>query len=140
MSSILQELEQQIAGITSSVEKSNVGTVRQVGDGVAKVEGLSGVLLNEMVDFGSGVTGMALNLEEETVGAVILGGATTIKEGDQVRTTGRVVEVPVGEALLGRVVDPLGRPLDGKGETNLAKPTADGVREPQNRRVEIVIQ
>ena len=73
MSSILQELEQQIAGITSSVEKSNVGTVRQVGDGVAKVEGLSGVLLNEMVDFGGGVTGMALNLETDNVGVVIFG-------------------------------------------------------------------
>ena len=73
MSSILQELEQQIAGITSSVEKSNVGTVRQVGDGVAKVEGLSDVMLNEMIDFGGGVTGMALNLETDNVGIVVLG-------------------------------------------------------------------
>jgi F-type H+-transporting ATPase subunit alpha len=116
MSSILQELEQQIAGITSSVEKSNVGTVRQVGDGVAKVEGLSGVLLNEMVDFGGGVTGMALNLEESEVGVVLLGDYSAVKEGSECRTTGKLLSVPVGEALLGRVVNALGQPIDGKGE------------------------
>jgi F-type H+-transporting ATPase subunit alpha len=116
MSSILQELEQQIAGITSSVEKSNVGTVRQVGDGVAKVEGLSGVLLNEMVDFGGGVTGMALNLEESEVGVVLLGDYSAVKEGSECRTTGKLLSVPVGEALLGRVVNALGQPIDGKGD------------------------
>ena len=116
MSSILQELEQQIAGITSSVEKSNVGTVRQVGDGVAKVEGLSGVLLNEMVDFGGGVTGMALNLEESEVGVVLLGDYSAVKEGAECRTTGKLLSVPVGEALLGRVVNALGQPIDGKGD------------------------
>ena len=116
MSSILQEIEQQIAGITSSVEKTNVGTVRQVGDGVAKVEGLSDVMLNEMIDFGGGVTGMALNLEESEVGVVLLGDYTAVTEGAQCRTTGKLLSVPVGEAVLGRVVNALGQPIDGKGE------------------------
>jgi F-type H+-transporting ATPase subunit alpha len=116
MSSILQELEQQIAGITTAVEKSNVGTVRQVGDGVAKVEGLSDVMLNEMIDFGGGVTGMALNLEESEVGVVLLGDYAAVKEGSECRTTGKLLSVPVGEAILGRVVNALGQPIDGKGE------------------------
>ena len=116
MSSILQELEQQIAGITSAVEKSNVGTVRQVGDGVAKVEGLSDVMLNEMIDFGNGVTGMALNLEESEVGVVLLGDYAAVKEGSECHTTGKLLSVPVGEAILGRVVNALGQPIDGKGE------------------------
>ena len=115
MSSILQELEQQIAGITSSVEKTNVGTVRQVGDGVCKVEGLSDVMLNEMIDFGGGVTGMALNLEESEVGVVLLGDYAAVKEGSECRTTGKLLSVPVGEAVLGRVVNALGEPVDGKG-------------------------
>jgi F-type H+-transporting ATPase subunit alpha len=116
MSSILQELEQQIAGITSSVEKTNVGTVRQVGDGVAKVEGLSDVMLNEMIEFGGGVTGMALNLEEGEVGVVLLGDYAAVKEGAECRTTGKLLSVPVGEAVLGRVVNALGAPIDGKGD------------------------
>jgi F-type H+-transporting ATPase subunit alpha len=116
MSSILQELEQQIAGITSSVEKTNIGTVRNVGDGVAKVEGLSDVMLNEMIEFGGGVTGMALNLEEGEVGVVLLGDYTAIKEGAECRTTGKLLSVPVGEAVLGRVVNALGAPIDGKGD------------------------
>ncbi len=116
MSSILQELEQQIAGITKSVEKTNVGTVRQVGDGVAKVEGLSDVMLNEMIEFGGGVTGMALNLEESEVGVVLLGNYAAVKEGAECRTTGKLLSVPVGEAVLGRVVNALGAPIDGKGD------------------------
>jgi F-type H+-transporting ATPase subunit alpha len=120
MSSILQELEQQIAGITRSVEKSNVGMVRQVGDGVAKVEGLSDVMLNEMIDFGGGVTGMALNLEESEVGVVLLGNYAAVKAGHECRTTGKLLSVPVGEALLGRVVNALGEPIDGKGEITAA--------------------
>ena len=116
MSSILQELEQQIAGITSSVAKTNVGTVRQVGDGVAKVEGLSDVMLNEMIEFGGGVTGMALNLEESEVGVVLLGDYAAVKEGAECRTTGKLLSVPVGEAVLGRVVNALGAPIDGKGD------------------------
>ena len=116
MSSILQELEQQIAGIASSVQKTNVGTVRNVGDGVAKVEGLSDVMLNEMIEFGGGVTGMALNLEESEVGVVLLGDYAAVKEGSECRTTGKLLSVPVGEAVLGRVVNALGAPIDGKGE------------------------
>ncbi|GAA5123864.1 F0F1 ATP synthase subunit alpha [Luteolibacter yonseiensis] len=116
MSSILQELEQQIAGIASSVQKTNVGTVRTVGDGVAKVEGLSDVMLNEMIEFGGGVTGMALNLEESEVGVVLLGDYAAVKEGAECRTTGKLLSVPVGEAVLGRVVNALGAPIDGKGD------------------------
>ena len=82
-----------------------------MGDGIAQIYGLDGALASELLEFPNGVRGMALNLEEETVGAVILGDANAIKEGDTVKTTGKVVEVPVGQALLGRVVDPLGRPL-----------------------------
>ncbi|MCX6876493.1 MAG: F0F1 ATP synthase subunit alpha [Verrucomicrobia bacterium] len=116
MSSILQELEQQIASITSSVEKSNIGTVRQVGDGVAKIEGLSDAMLNEMIEFDGGVTGMALNLEEGEVGVVLLGNYSAVKQGHECRTTGKLLSVPVGEAVLGRVVNALGEPIDGKGE------------------------
>src|SRR3954447_16060340 len=100
----------------AGVETRSVGTVVEVGDGIAQIYGLDAALASELLEFRGGVMGMALNLEEETVGAVILGDASAIKEGDQVRTTGRVVEVPVGAALLGRVVDPLGNALDGKGE------------------------
>src|SRR5712691_1346069 len=99
----------------SGVETRSVGTVVEVGDGIAQIYGLSGALSSELLEFPNGLMGMALNLEEETVGAVILGSANAIKEGDTVKTTGRVVEVPVGAGLLGRVVDPLGRPLDDKG-------------------------
>ncbi len=113
---IISIIKSQIADFDGSTETRSVGTVVEVGDGIAQVYGLDAALMSELLEFPNGVMGMALNLEEETVGAVILGNANAIKEGDQVRTTGRVVEVPVGEALLGRVVDPLGRPLDGKGE------------------------
>jgi F-type H+-transporting ATPase subunit alpha len=92
-----------------------------VGDGIAQVYGLSGALSSELLEFPNGVAGMALNLGEETVGAVLLGDAKSIKEGDTVKTTGKVVEVPVGAELIGRVVDPLGRPLDGKGPINAKK-------------------
>src|SRR3954471_51711 len=99
----------------AGIETRSVGTVVEVGDGIAQVYGLEGALASELLEFPGGVRGMALNLEEETVGAVILGDPSAIKEGDTVKTTGRVVEVPVGQALIGRVVDPLGRPLDDKG-------------------------
>src|SRR6186997_3369072 len=102
----------------AGVETRSVGTVVEVGDGIAQVYGLEGALASELLEFPGGVMGMALNLEEETVGAVILGDFKQIKEGDQVKTTGRVVEVPAGAALIGRVVDPLGKPLDGKGPIN----------------------
>ncbi len=115
MSSILQEIEAQIAGVKTSVAKQNVGTVREVMDGVAKIEGLTDAMLNEMLDFGNGVTGLALNLEETEVGAIILGDYASVKEGQEVRTTGKLLSVPVGKGLLGRVVNTLGQPVDGKG-------------------------
>ncbi len=115
MSTLLQDIEAQISGIKIGVTKQNVGIVREIGDGVAKIEGLSDAMLNEMLDFGNGVIGLALNLEETEVGAIILGDYTGISEGQQVRTTGKLLQVPVGKALLGRVVNALGQPLDGKG-------------------------
>src|SRR5208337_1605146 len=115
MSTILQEIEAQIAGAKSVAAKQNVGTVREIGDGVAKIEGLDDAMLNEMLDFGNGIVGLALNLEETEVGAIILGDYTKIAEGDEVRTTGKLLQVPVGKGLLGRVVNALGQPLDGKG-------------------------
>jgi len=115
MSNLLQEIEAQISGAKTATAKQNVGIVREIGDGVAKIEGLTDTMLNEMLDFGSGVTGLALNLEETEVGAIILGDYTKIKEGDEVRTTGKLLQVPVGKGLLGRVVNVLGQPLDGKG-------------------------
>ena len=116
MSELLAEIEAQISGVKTEVARENVGTVREIGDGVAKIEGLTGAMMNEMLDFGGGVMGLALNLEETEVGAVILGDHTGIAEGDEVKTTGKLLSVPVGKALLGRVVDALGRPIDGKGD------------------------
>src|SRR5437660_7426576 len=115
MSTLLQEIEAQIAGVKTSVARQNVGSVREIGDGVAKIEGLTDAMLNEMLDFGDGVTGLALNLEETEVGAIVLGDYTSVKEGQEVRTTGRLLQVPVGKGLLGRVVNVLGQPVDGKG-------------------------
>src|SRR5271154_380694 len=115
MSNLLQEIEAQISGAKTATAKQNVGVVREIGDGVAKIEGLTDTMLNEMLDFGNGVTGLALNLEETEVGAIILGDYTEIKEGQEVRTTGKLLQVPVGKGLLGRVVNVLGQPLDGKG-------------------------
>jgi F-type H+-transporting ATPase subunit alpha len=115
MSTLLQEIETQIAGAKMATAKQNVGIVREIGDGVAKIEGLTDAMLNEMIDFGNGVTGLALNLEETEVGAIILGDYTSIKEGQEVRTTGKLLQVPAGKALLGRVVNVLGQPIDGKG-------------------------
>ena len=115
MSTLLQEIEAQIAGVKTAAAKQNVGVVREIGDGVAKIEGLTDAMLNEMLDFGNGVTGLALNLEETEVGAIILGDYTSIKEGQEVRTTGKLLQVPVGKGLLGRVVNALGEPVDGKG-------------------------
>src|SRR5512135_1112640 len=115
MPNVLQEIEAEIAGAKTVTGKENVGTVREIGDGVAKIEGLSRAKLNEMLDFGNGVMGMALNLEETEVGAIILGDYTQIDEGDEVRATGKLLQVPVGKALLGRVVNMLGQPIDGKG-------------------------
>ncbi|MBA3832538.1 MAG: F0F1 ATP synthase subunit alpha [Chthoniobacterales bacterium] len=118
MSSILEEIETQIAGLKTSTTKSNVGVVREAGDGVARVEGLSEVMLNEMIEFPSGEFGLALNLEETEVGVILLGDPTRVSEGDEVKTTGRLLQVPVGKALLGRVVNTLGQPVDNKGPVN----------------------
>src|ERR1700677_732012 len=115
MSNLLQEIEAQISGAKAATAKQNVGVVREIGDGVAKIEGLTDTMLNEMLDFGDGITGLALNLEETEVGAIILGDYTAIKEGTEVRTTGKLLQVPVGKGLLGRVVNALGQPSDGKG-------------------------
>ncbi len=118
MSSILQDIEAQISGLKTNVSRQNVGTVREISDGVAKVEGLTDAMLNEMLDFGNGVIGIALNLEETEVGVVVLGDYLEIREGSEVKTTGKLLSVPVGKGLLGRVVDTLGRPVDGKGPIN----------------------
>jgi F-type H+-transporting ATPase subunit alpha len=115
MSTILQELEQTISGLKADTSRSNVGSVREIGDGVAKIEGLSDVMLNEMLEFPDGLYGIALNLEETEVGAILLGDYTKVGEGTEVRTTGKLLSVPVGRGLLGRVVNALGQPIDGKG-------------------------
>src|SRR4249919_2984134 len=115
MSSILEDIEAQIASLKTTTSKSNVGVVRETGDGVARIEGLSDVMLNEMIEFSGGVFGLALNLEETEVGAILLGDSTQVMEGDEAKTTGKLLQVPVGKALLGRVVNTLGQPLDGKG-------------------------
>jgi F-type H+-transporting ATPase subunit alpha len=115
MADLLQELEAQIAGVKATAAKQSVGVIREIGDGVARIEGLGDVMLNEMVDFGGGIFGLALNLEETEVAAIVLGDYTKLRERDEVRATGRLLQVPVGKGLLGRVVNTLGEPLDGKG-------------------------
>src|SRR5512138_617672 len=114
MSNLLQEIEAQISGAKANAARQNVGVVREIGDGVARIEGLTDAMLNEMIDFGNGITGLALNLEETEVGAIILGDWTQVQEGQEVKTTGKLLQVPVGKALLGRVVNALGEPVDGK--------------------------
>lgn len=111
-------IKQQIENYQSDIQVVDVGTVIQVGDGIARAHGLENVMAGELLEFAGGVVGMALNLEEDNVGIVILGPYTDIREGDQVKRTGRIMEVPVGEALLGRVVNALGMPVDGKGPIN----------------------
>src|SRR4051794_21556337 len=115
MSTILEDIDTKIAGLKTSTTNSNVGVVRETGDGVARVEGCSGVVLNERIEFPNGVYGLALNLEETEVGCILLGDNTLIEEGTEAKTTGKLLSVPVGKALLGRVVNTLGQPLDNKG-------------------------
>jgi F-type H+-transporting ATPase subunit alpha len=115
VANLLEELEEQIEGAKRPAGWENVGVIREIGDGVAKIEGLTDAMLNEMIDLGHGITGLALNLEETEVGVIILGDYTRLEEGDEVRTTGKLLEVPVGKGLLGRVVNTLGEPIDGKG-------------------------
>ena len=125
-------IQQQIENFDKTATKSEVGTVLQVGDGIARVFGLDNVQAGELVEFPGSVTGMALNLQEDNVGVVIFGEGRAIKEGDEVKRTERIAEIPVGEGLLGRVVDPLGKPIDGKGpiessETRLIETIAPGI-------------
>src|SRR3974377_1089544 len=115
MADLLDEIEAQIAGAKVTTAKQNVGVIREIVDGVCKVEGLTDAMLNEMLDLGHGITGLALDLDETEVGVIILGDDTRLKEGDEVRGTGKLLQVPVGKGLLGRVVNTLGEPLDGKG-------------------------
>ena len=112
---IASVIQQEIEQYRSQVDVREVGRVLEVGDGIARVYGLSGVMAGEMVEFPNGVRGLAFNLEETSVGVIILGDYLTINEGDEVRSVGELLSVPVGEAMIGRVVDPLGNPLDGKG-------------------------
>jgi F-type H+-transporting ATPase subunit alpha len=120
-------LREQIEGFSTRVVSTDVGRVTEAGDGVARIYGLSGAMYSELLEFSDGTMGIALNLEEESVSAVILGDYLGIKEGDEVRSTGRIIEVPVGDAIIGRVVDPLGNPIDGKG------PIATDRRRPLER-------
>lgn len=126
-------LRKQLAGFESEVEVYDVGTVLQVGDGIARVYGLSQVAAGELLEFPNKVMGMALNLEEDNVGAVLFGESSTVKEGDTVKRTGILASVPVGEAMLGRVINPLGEPVDGKG------PIETAIRLPLERRAPGVI-
>ncbi len=115
MSTVLAQIESQIAKLSSKAVRKNTGVITTVADGVAKVDGLSEVMYNEMVAFPGGVIGIALNLGEDEVGCVVLGDVSQLKQGDEVQTTGKLLSVPVGKGLLGRVVDALGNPVDGKG-------------------------
>ena len=123
-------LRRQIEGFDQGVTETNVGTVIEASDGIARIHGLQRCVSSELIEFASGadgVRGLALNLEEETVGAIVLGDYTDIAEGDEVRTTGEVASVPVGEALLGRVVNALGDPIDERG------PVQTSARQPVER-------
>src|ERR671939_1517808 len=117
-------IKDQIAHFEQPVQAVSVGTVIQVGDGIAQVFGLQGVKYNELVEFPTGTLGLAADLGVDNVGVIVLGPYEQIKEGEQVRSTGRIVQVPVGEALLGRVVNPLGQPIDGKGPIQADKTRA----------------
>ena len=133
---IASVIQQEIKQFESRIDVHQVGRVLEVGDGIAQVYGLSDVMAGEMLEFDCGVTGLAFNLEENSVGVIILGDYLKINEGDEVRTTGRLLSVPVGDAILGRVIDPLGNPLDGKGpiattERRPVETTAPGIADRQ---------
>jgi F-type H+-transporting ATPase subunit alpha len=118
---IIEELKKQITDFKTAVSKDKVGTVEEIGDGIARISGLSDAVASEMLEFPGGKFGVALNLDEDSVGAVILGDYQGIKEGDTVKSTGRILEVPVGDELVGRVVNPLGEAIDGKGAIKTAQ-------------------
>src|SRR5215208_2401485 len=133
---ITSVIQREIEQFQAQVTRTEVGRVLEVGDGIARIHGLSGVMTGEMVAFSNGVKGMALNLEESSVGVIILGDYTTIHEGETVTATGQLLRVPVGEAMVGRVVNPLGVPIDNKGEiqtefSRLVESTAPGIAERQ---------
>ncbi len=147
VASIAKDIEKEIASLKSPIQTKTIGEIIEVGDGIAKVGGLSSAMYAELLEFPQGIMGMALNLEKDSIGAIILGDSTHLKEGDQVKSTGKLLTVPVGETLVGRVVDPLGRPLDGKMEiiTNHHYPVeriAPGVitRQPVNSPVQTGIK
>ncbi|KAJ1933025.1 Alpha subunit of the F1 sector of mitochondrial F1F0 ATP synthase, partial [Linderina macrospora] len=129
-SEVTSILEERILGAANKVDLQETGRVLSVGDGIARVYGLKNVQAEEMVEFSSGVQGMALNLEADNVGIVVFGNDRLIKEGDTVKRTGSIVDVPVGEGLLGRVVDALGNPIDGKGPIKAAKRSRAMVKAP----------
>src|SRR5271166_3865096 len=108
-------LRQEIENYDRAIDVSEVGSIISVGDGIARIHGLDKVMAGELIEFGHDVSGIAMNLEEDQVGAVLLGEYQKIREGDEVRRTGRIMSVPVGDAMVGRVVDALGKPIDGKG-------------------------
>ena len=127
ISSIIKE---KIKGFEQRVDVKEMGYVIQVGDNIAKVYGLEGAMAGELLEFPGGVYGVALNLEEDSVGVVLLGEDVGIREGDPVKRTGRIAEVPVGEALVGRVVDAIGKPIDGKGPINTTETRLIEIRAP----------
>ena len=144
---IASAIKQEISKFGASLTMVDVGAVVEIGDGIARIQGLSAAKYNELLEFPGGVMGIAMNLEEDNVAAIILGDYVGIKEGDEVRRTGRIAEVPVGSGLIGRVVDPLGRPLDGKGpikadRTRAMERVAPGVtqRQPVNTPVQTGIK
>ena len=112
---IIATLKKQLDSHDANIDVSEVGEVIYIGDGVARVSGLENIMSSELVELPNGVFGMALNLEEDSVGIVLFGDSSLVKEGDTAKRTGKIVEVPIGEELIGRVVNPLGQPLDGKG-------------------------
>ena len=119
--------EEEIKKYSTEFEVANVGTVIQVADGIARIHGLEKAMQGELLEFPHEVYGMVMNLDEDSVGAVLLGSESTIKEGDEVKRTGRIIEVPVGDEMLGRVVNPLGQAIDGQGEINTGKQNQSNV-------------
>ncbi len=118
---IVDQLKKQIENFKTEVQAEKVGKVVEVGDGIARISGLSDIMASEMVEFPNGEIGVALNLEEDRVGAMVLGSYTDIKEGDEVKTTGKILSIPVSDAMIGRVINPLGTPVDGKGDIKAEK-------------------
>ncbi|HJX74873.1 MAG TPA: F0F1 ATP synthase subunit alpha, partial [Gaiella sp.] len=112
---IAEALRKNVESFTPSVEREEVGRVVEAGDGIARVKGLPGAMANELLEFPGGVLGLAFNLDEDEIGCIILGESAQIEEGDLVKQTGRILSIPVGDGFLGRVIDPLGVPLDGRG-------------------------